>query len=404
MKTLYLVRHAQAVPRQKSLPDPQRSLIKKGEKSAASMAKKMKKRGMNADIWISSTANRAVETAHIYAKVMNRSIHKILLKESVYSAEKPEILAELITGLKNKHKSAMVFGHNPLLSNLVFYYVKDFGQNLAKSGLAVIEFDTDTWKGAAAGTGKLVLFDFPGKDTEMYDQMHKDLRNHIQRELSEILARLDEPAAAKSKKLIKETSKILAKSFLKTIRRQRSKEAGTSRLEHESVESATEETRQDSSLKAAARPEGTSPKKLPEKPVFPVDSISDPKPEAAAAVNKTAKKPAPKPISKSRPAVRKSMQKSSSATPTAAAKPGVGSKSSLSTPERRPGRPRTAGTSKRTKAAAGRKVSSEKVSPKKNSLKKNGLRTSRAVKTAAGRGRAAETKRTDNPLSKDEKN
>lgn len=291
---------------QKNLPDAQRPLTKKGEKTAAGMGKKMKKGGMSADVWISSTANRAVETAHIFAKEMGRSVHKIMLKKAVYDADRPEALAEVISGLKDKHASAILFGHNPVLSDLTAFYVRDFGESLPKSGLAVITWQVEKWNEISPGTGTLKHFDFPGKDSALYDQMEKDLKDHLKRELTGILARLDEPAAVKSRKLINKTSRELTKSFMKTIREQSITENQKIRLERVLVSPDS---------KAAAKAAKTTPKTEKPKAAVPAKTPpektagakTDPGPKAApkkaAAAAETKKRRKPAAESKPAPAV-----------------------------------------------------------------------------------------------------
>lgn len=263
MKTIYLVRHAQAVPQQKNLPDAQRPLLKKGEKSAAAMAKKMKKNSLRPDHWISSTANRAVETAHIFANGLGRSIHKIQIKETIYSADRPDVLAEVVKNQKNKHRSVIIFGHNPLLSNLATYFDNGFCDILPKTGLAVIDFDVSKWSEISEGGGRIVQFDYPGRETKLYDRMQRDLRNHIQIELTSVLAKLDEPAALKSQKIIKTVSKTLAKDFIKTIHKQRIKGGGKMHLEH-TLDAEASQSKEPT--EAALKTKSTADKKSGEKP------------------------------------------------------------------------------------------------------------------------------------------
>ena len=71
MKTIYLVRHGKAVSRELDIPDYERSLVDKGEKNSVKMAQLLKDKDLSADLFISSPANRALETAKIFTRVFN---------------------------------------------------------------------------------------------------------------------------------------------------------------------------------------------------------------------------------------------------------------------------------------------------------------------------------------------
>ena len=96
MKTLFLVRHSKAVTRKANLPDFRRALVKAGEKKSTSMAKKLKKEGVLPDLIISSTANRALETAHLFAQNLDYPTHEILVKDALYNEMSPEALLYLV--------------------------------------------------------------------------------------------------------------------------------------------------------------------------------------------------------------------------------------------------------------------------------------------------------------------
>ena len=77
MKNIILVRHATAVKRDSEKSDVKRSLKKSGHKEAREMGKHLKEMDIHPDLFISSPAKRAIETAEIVAERLGYSVKKI---------------------------------------------------------------------------------------------------------------------------------------------------------------------------------------------------------------------------------------------------------------------------------------------------------------------------------------
>ncbi len=84
MKTLYLVRHAQAVPRQENLPDFERALVPKGLKQARRASSNLKQFAGPPGLFVSSPAQRALETGHAFAEGLGYPVQRIVLQEKFY--------------------------------------------------------------------------------------------------------------------------------------------------------------------------------------------------------------------------------------------------------------------------------------------------------------------------------
>ena len=96
MKLAILVRHATAVERDVDLPDFDRILEKKGKKESSKMAKSFLSHQIQPDIWISSPAPRAMETAEIFAKTFQFPVSKILPEEKLYTDNSAKAYMDLI--------------------------------------------------------------------------------------------------------------------------------------------------------------------------------------------------------------------------------------------------------------------------------------------------------------------
>ena len=162
MKTLYLIRHAKSSWKDPSLRDFERPLNKRGKRDAPLMGQRLKDRGVVADAIISSTANRALKTAKIIAGELEFPLKKIASKKSVYLADVPTLI-KVLRKISDKCGRAMLFGHNPGLTMLANFLSNEQVDNIPTCGVFCMEFEVESWKEVAQGSGKMVFFDYPKK-------------------------------------------------------------------------------------------------------------------------------------------------------------------------------------------------------------------------------------------------
>ncbi len=145
MKTLYIVRHAKSSWDNFSLDDHDRPLSKTGIRKTDRIIKYLKKNKVKPEIFVSSSALRAKETAFQIAKGLGYPIEKVIIETPLYHADTNTIFSTLY-GLPDDTHSVMVFGHNPTLT----YFVNDFLSpeidNLPTTGVVSIGFKTDKWE------------------------------------------------------------------------------------------------------------------------------------------------------------------------------------------------------------------------------------------------------------------
>jgi phosphohistidine phosphatase len=309
MKTLFLVRHSKAVTRKANLPDFQRTLVKAGEKKSMSMAKKLKREGVTPDLMISSTANRALETAHLFARSLEYPTHEIMVKDALYNEMSPEALLYLVRQVDDRYTSIMLFGHNPAFTDFASHLVRGFDLDIPKSGIVGIQFRKESWKAVTKGSGKLEFFEYPKRLAKTMRRLEEELREELAKKTQDILDKIDTKSAKKLKKRVDKASDTIAKDFVKILK--------TTTIKEEKKAMAAEKAAQ---TKPEAKPK---PKKKPTppakpkttKPAMPKTAKPALKSEAKAAVKrapkltkpqaKTAVKPAakaaPKPIKKVTP-------------------------------------------------------------------------------------------------------
>ncbi len=269
MKTLFLVRHSKAVTRKANLPDFQRTLVKAGEKKSTRMAKKLKKEGVMPDLMISSTANRALETAHLFARNLAYPTHEIMVKDALYNEMSPESLLYLVRQVDDRYQSIMLFGHNPAFPDFASHLVRGFDQDIPKTGIVSIQFQKNSWKDVSKGSGKLEFFEYPKRVAKTMKRLEEELRGELAKKTQEILDKIDTKSAKKLKKQVDKASDKITKDFVKILKAYTIKE--------EKKASAAEKV---------AKPKPQAKSKPPAKP----KAI---KPAVKSAA-KTAAKPAPK--------------------------------------------------------------------------------------------------------------
>lgn len=157
MKTLYLIRHAKAEEHSFSKDDFYRDLQKKGRERAERIAQKLKG-SLKIDektLVISSSANRAIQTAELFCEVLGYAKESIQQTRDIYEAHFMDIL-KVINSVPDEYDTLLIFGHNPGLSNLT-NYLSHSEIELATSNVSILQLEGDlTFEMLGGGTANLV--------------------------------------------------------------------------------------------------------------------------------------------------------------------------------------------------------------------------------------------------------
>lgn len=140
-KLLYLVRHAKAEDHSFAKRDHDRDLIDKGRSRAVQIATDLANEleVTTNTLAISSTANRARQTAELFCDTLGYPQEKIQLTKAIYEAFYLDIL-RTINAVGSDVDTLIVFGHNPGFSDLTNYLTDSF-IDLKTSHVAVIELE-----------------------------------------------------------------------------------------------------------------------------------------------------------------------------------------------------------------------------------------------------------------------
>ncbi|GHM99175.1 phosphohistidine phosphatase SixA [Cytophagales bacterium WSM2-2] len=167
MKKLYLVRHAKSSWDNPDQDDFDRPLNERGLKDAPRMAKILRERGVFPDRMISSPAVRALATCQAFAEVLKFDAKKIVTVQHLYHASMDiwlAVLSSLQEHKGDKEDVALVFGHNPGITEFANELLNISIDNIPTCGIVSATLKIDSWKDISYGCGKLKSFDYPKKD------------------------------------------------------------------------------------------------------------------------------------------------------------------------------------------------------------------------------------------------
>jgi len=164
MKKLFIIRHAKSSWDDPELDDFDRPLNKRGQKDAPRMGKRLKEKRITPDIMLSSPAERALATCIAIAKVLEFDKSKIKTDRKLYHASEDEIL-NIIRNLKDSPRDseevALIFGHNPGLTEFANTLLNQTIDNIPTCGIVAAELPVERWQDVTFGCGKMLFFDFP---------------------------------------------------------------------------------------------------------------------------------------------------------------------------------------------------------------------------------------------------
>ncbi|MCF6213677.1 MAG: histidine phosphatase family protein [Flavobacteriaceae bacterium] len=158
MKTLYIVRHAKSSWDYEAIEDIDRPLKKKGIKAAYFMSKLLQKKIGRPDVFVSSSANRALHTAVIFTEAFKFPFVNLKINKSLYSFS-DGYLVKTIRALDDGFTSAIIFSHNHGINDFVNQFGNEKIENVPTCGIVGIKFKEDHWKNIKKG--KTILKEFP---------------------------------------------------------------------------------------------------------------------------------------------------------------------------------------------------------------------------------------------------
>lgn len=157
MKTLYIVRHAKSSWKYESVKDIDRPLKERGINDAHLLSKYLAEEIKRPDVFLSSSANRALHTAVIFCENFGYPLSNLKIKRQLYSFS-DGYLVKTVKALDDSFNSAIVFSHDHGINSFVNKFGNKPIAHVTTCGVVGIEFDTKHWKDIKKGNTILVEF------------------------------------------------------------------------------------------------------------------------------------------------------------------------------------------------------------------------------------------------------
>ncbi|MGL5112361.1 MAG: SixA phosphatase family protein [Flavobacterium sp.] len=149
MKNLILVRHAKS-SWETPIQDVDRPLSKKGVHAAHVVSSYISKYLPKSYLFWSSVAERASQTALIFAQNLSYPIESIVYVEDLYTFDEDQ-LTHVIKSCKNDFDNVILFGHNGAITDFVNKFGDVLINNVPTSGFVSLQFDVEDWNSIKKG-------------------------------------------------------------------------------------------------------------------------------------------------------------------------------------------------------------------------------------------------------------
>ncbi len=160
MKTLIIVRHAKSDWSNSS--DIDRPLNERGRNDAPRIGLFLKEKGIQPDLLLSSTANRALSTARLIAEQLNYPVQQIETDDRLYAFTSDiEELYPIIQGVDARINTLMIFGHNPTFTYLANALTQNRFDEIPTCAALCFSLGSDNWQSFPTAPADLRFFIFP---------------------------------------------------------------------------------------------------------------------------------------------------------------------------------------------------------------------------------------------------
>jgi phosphohistidine phosphatase len=160
MKTLILVRHAKSSWGDIGEKDIDRPLNDRGKKDAPEMAKRLKEKGIEIDLFVTSPAKRARKTAKLFAAEYKFKADDILIIEELYEPGADDFLSA-ISKLPDDKKVVALFSHNPGITQFANSLSIVRVDDMPTCGCFGFAMDAASWKDFQDAEKDFLFFDYP---------------------------------------------------------------------------------------------------------------------------------------------------------------------------------------------------------------------------------------------------
>ncbi|GJM61557.1 SixA phosphatase family protein [Persicobacter diffluens] len=154
MKTLFLIRHAEAVEGGYHEPDFERLLTQHGVFSAVKTAEQFKLQNWNIDLMLISPARRTEMTAKLISEQLSLPTEKLSYIEDLYNGT-VRTLMRAINQVDATVNHLAIVAHHPGIPYLAEMLTDQTIGYLQPAGLIKIDFEIESWEEVSQGLGTL---------------------------------------------------------------------------------------------------------------------------------------------------------------------------------------------------------------------------------------------------------
>ncbi|HZF65990.1 MAG TPA: histidine phosphatase family protein [Chitinophagaceae bacterium] len=160
MKTLILVRHAKSSWDTTGIDDFDRPLNERGKKDAPEMAKRLRKRRISIDLFLSSPAKRALKTAECFADEFKLAKTKVSFVDQLYHASVATFV-KVVDEISDRFSCAIMFSHNPGITDYANSLTNVHIDNIPTCGIFAVQADVNSWSAFNKSEKFFLFFDYP---------------------------------------------------------------------------------------------------------------------------------------------------------------------------------------------------------------------------------------------------
>lgn len=160
MKKLIIIRHGKSSWEYDDIFDIDRPLKQRGIKNGYQMAQRLKDANLLPDLLYTSPAARALHTSIIFCRHLNVPFEHLKVVEDFYHLDADGII-NYVKNTPNSADTLMIFGHNPVFTELADGFTKQAIDNVPTTGVVLLSFNINQWNDISPDLVVEEIFDYP---------------------------------------------------------------------------------------------------------------------------------------------------------------------------------------------------------------------------------------------------
>jgi phosphohistidine phosphatase len=160
VKSILIIRHAKSSWAEIGQRDFDRPLNERGLRDAPKMAKRLIQRNITIDLFISSTANRALTTTKLMMREMKMGEKQLIVKPDLYHAP-PSMILSSIQESDDRNQTIAVVCHNPGITQFANMIEGLSIDNVPTCAVLALKTNVKEWKDVEIKNLSFEFFDYP---------------------------------------------------------------------------------------------------------------------------------------------------------------------------------------------------------------------------------------------------